>query len=57
MDLMEIGWCGLDWINVARGGPVEGCEHGKEPSGSIKVKGKVTPLRRMGERMYRSTFS
>jgi hypothetical protein len=34
MDLREIGWGGMDWIDL---GPVEGsCEHGNEPSGSIK---------------------
>jgi hypothetical protein len=36
MDLREIGWGGMDWIGLAQG-PVEGpCEHGNEPSGSIK---------------------
>jgi hypothetical protein len=38
MDLREIGWDGVDWIDLAedmdqwRGS----CEHGNEPSGSIK---------------------
>jgi hypothetical protein len=35
MDFREIGWGGMDWIDLAR--PVEGsCEHDNEPSGSIK---------------------
>jgi hypothetical protein len=34
IDLREIGWDGMDWIDLAL---VEGsCEHGNEPSGSIK---------------------
>jgi hypothetical protein len=34
MDLREIGWDGMDWIDLAqdRGS----CERGNEPSGSIK---------------------
>jgi hypothetical protein len=33
MDLREMGWNGVDWIDLV---PVEGsCEHGNEPSGSI----------------------
>jgi hypothetical protein len=34
MDLREIGWDGADWMDMAqdRGS----CEHGIEPSGSIK---------------------
>jgi hypothetical protein len=38
IDLREIGWGGMDWIDLAqvrdqwRGS----CEHGNEPSGSIK---------------------
>jgi hypothetical protein len=38
MDLREIGWDSMDWIGLDSGsGPVEGsCEHGNEPSGSIK---------------------
>jgi hypothetical protein len=38
IDLIEIGWDGVDWINLAqerdqwRGS----CEHGNEPLGSIK---------------------
>jgi hypothetical protein len=29
MDITEIGWGGMDWIEGS-------CEHGNEPSGSIK---------------------
>jgi hypothetical protein len=38
MDLREIGWDGVDWVDLAQDrGPLEGsCEHGDEPSGSIK---------------------
>jgi hypothetical protein len=38
MDLREIGWDGMDWIDLAPGeGPVKGsCEHSNEPLGSIK---------------------
>jgi hypothetical protein len=38
MDLREIAWDGMDWIDLAQyKTPVEGpCEHGNEPSGSIK---------------------
>jgi hypothetical protein len=38
MNLREIGWDGVDWIDNGLGyGLVEGsCEHGIEPSGSIK---------------------
>jgi hypothetical protein len=38
MDLREMGWDGMDWINLARDRDQwEGsCEHGNEPSGSIK---------------------
>jgi hypothetical protein len=41
MDLGEIGWDGGDWIELAQDkGPVEGsCEHGNEPSGSLKLLG------------------
>jgi hypothetical protein len=36
MDLREIGWGGMDWIDVAQDRPMEGsCEHSNEPSGSI----------------------
>jgi hypothetical protein len=34
MDLREIGWDGVDWIDVAQ--DKDSCEHGNEPSGSIK---------------------
>jgi hypothetical protein len=33
MDLREIGWDAVDWIDMAQEGS---CEHGYEPSGSIK---------------------
>jgi hypothetical protein len=38
MDLREIGWCGMDWIDLVQDrGQVEGSsEHSNEPSGSIK---------------------
>jgi hypothetical protein len=37
MDLREIGWDGVDWIDLAEDKLVEGsCEHGNESSGSIK---------------------
>jgi hypothetical protein len=36
-NVREIGWGGMDWIDLAQEGPVEGsCEHGNELSGSIK---------------------
>jgi hypothetical protein len=45
MDLREIGWDGVDWINMAQDGPVEGsCGHGIEPSGSIKCWGVLEEL-------------
>jgi hypothetical protein len=44
MDLREIGWDGVDWHGSGQG-PVEGsCEHGIEPSGSIKCWGVVEGL-------------
>jgi hypothetical protein len=40
MDLREIGWDGVDWIDMAQDRDQEGsCEHGIEPSGSIKCWG------------------
>jgi hypothetical protein len=38
MDLREIGWDGMDWIDLAQDRLPEesSCEHGNEPSGSIK---------------------
>jgi hypothetical protein len=41
MDLRDIGWGGMNWIDLAQDrGPVEAsCEHGNEPSGSIKCLG------------------
>jgi hypothetical protein len=38
MDLREIGWRVVDEIDVAQEGS---CEHGNEPSGSIKCWEKV----------------
>jgi hypothetical protein len=36
MDLRDIGWNDMDWIDLAYG-PMEGsCEHGNESSGSTK---------------------
>jgi hypothetical protein len=35
-DLREVGWGGVDWIDLAQDIPVEGCcEHDNKPSGSI----------------------
>jgi hypothetical protein len=37
IDLREIDWDGMDWIDFTGLGPVEGsCEHGNEPPGAIK---------------------
>jgi hypothetical protein len=33
MDFREIGWDGVDWIDLAQEGT---CKHGNGPSGSIK---------------------
>jgi hypothetical protein len=37
IDLREIGWDGMDWIDLAQDrGPLEGSRgHGNEPTGSI----------------------
>jgi hypothetical protein len=36
MDLRETGWGGMEWIDLAQDGPVEGsCERFKKPSSSI----------------------
>jgi hypothetical protein len=35
MDLREVGWGGMDWINLAQDRD-SSCVHGDEPSGSIK---------------------
>jgi hypothetical protein len=36
MDLEEIGWFAMDWIDLAKDRSVEGsCRHGNEPSDSI----------------------
>jgi hypothetical protein len=37
MDVREIGWDGMDWIDLAQDRDQGSCEHGNEPSGSIKV--------------------
>jgi hypothetical protein len=34
IDVREAGWGGMDWIDVAQ--YWVSCEHGNEPSGSIK---------------------
>jgi hypothetical protein len=40
MHLREIGWGGMDWIDLVQDRDVEGsCEHGIEPSGSVKYWG------------------
>jgi hypothetical protein len=38
MVLREIGWGGTEWIDLAQGRDqwTGSCEHGSEPSGSIK---------------------
>jgi len=37
MDLQEMGWRGMDWIDLAQDRHVAGaCKSGNEPSGSIK---------------------
>jgi hypothetical protein len=35
MDFREIAWGGIDWIDLVQEGT---CEHGNEPSGSIKCR-------------------
>jgi hypothetical protein len=41
MDLRETGWDGVDWIELAqdRDHWRPSCEHGDEPSGSLKLLG------------------
>jgi hypothetical protein len=40
MDLGEIGWDGRDWIELAQDRDQwRACEHGDEPSGSLKLLG------------------
>jgi hypothetical protein len=34
MDFREMGWGGMDWLNLAQ--EKDSCEHGNETSGSIK---------------------
>jgi hypothetical protein len=38
MDLREIGWGGMDWIDLAQNRDPwrDSCEHGNEPSSAIK---------------------
>jgi hypothetical protein len=36
MDLREIGWDGMDWIDLAQDSDQWRAEHGNKPSGSIK---------------------
>jgi hypothetical protein len=39
LDLREIGWDGMDWIEMDQGSVEGSCEHGDEPSGSLKLLG------------------
>jgi hypothetical protein len=40
MDLGETGWDGRDWIELAQDRDQYcSCEHGNEPSGSLKLLG------------------
>jgi hypothetical protein len=36
MSLREIGWDGMDWIDLAQGPVEDSCENGNEPSVSVK---------------------
>jgi hypothetical protein len=36
IDHRAIGWDGMDWINLAQDRDQCSCEHGDEPSGSLK---------------------
>jgi len=37
MDILEVGWGGMDWIRLAQDRDMSGsCECGNEPAGSIK---------------------
>ena len=36
MDLLEVGWRVVDWIELGQGQVAGTCECGNEPSGSIK---------------------
>jgi hypothetical protein len=40
MDLREIGWDDMNWINLAQDSD-QSCEHGNEPSGFIKWVGQT----------------
>jgi hypothetical protein len=42
VDFREIGWDGVDWIDMAQ--DRDHCEHGIEPSGSIKCWGVLEGL-------------
>jgi hypothetical protein len=35
MDLREIGWDGMDWIDLAQDTSKGSCEDGNEPSNSV----------------------
>jgi hypothetical protein len=39
MDLREIGWDGMDWIELAQDRDQGSCEHGNEPQGFRKMLG------------------
>jgi hypothetical protein len=41
-DLREIGFGDVDWIHLAQGHVAGSCEHGNEPSGSIKCGNFLT---------------
>jgi hypothetical protein len=36
MDLLEIGWGGVDWVGLAQDRVERSCECGYEPLGSVK---------------------
>jgi hypothetical protein len=38
MDLREVVWSGMYWIDLAQGPVAGSCEHGNEVSGSMKGK-------------------
>jgi hypothetical protein len=46
MDLVEIGWGGMDWIGLAqdRGKVDSSCESGNEPPGSIYYRETIVLL-------------
>jgi hypothetical protein len=45
MDLREIGWDGVDWIDMVQ--DRNQCKHGIEPSGSIKCWGFLEGLQNL----------